>query len=190
MKEIWKPIDGYPTCYEVSNKGNLRMNVYNKEPESILQSVSGGYYTACFYGKQPRVHILVATAFVDKPEGKNLVRHIDGNKLNNCADNLEWVSQSQLMLERYKNRQSSGVYIRWIEKDVVFTTLTSAQLCTGFPIEAMKNSANTGDACFGNHFEFVEDIGDDSVYISPDEVVELSKSLSSISQILENLIKT
>ena len=45
------------------------------------------------------IHTAVAEAFVEKPdtpiEGRTVVNHIDGNKLNNCSSNLEWVSQHE-----------------------------------------------------------------------------------------------
>ena len=42
-----------------------------------------------------QLHRVVAFLFIDKVEGKNFVNHIDGNKDNNCSDNLEWVTKSE-----------------------------------------------------------------------------------------------
>ena len=46
--------------------------------------------------KRCLAHRLVAIAFIPNTNPKkNQINHIDGNKLNNCVDNLEWVSQEE-----------------------------------------------------------------------------------------------
>lgn len=52
--------------------------------------------------KTVRVHRLVAEAFVPNPTGLCDVNHIDGNKQNNRADNLEWTDKSGNALHSYR----------------------------------------------------------------------------------------
>lgn len=96
--EIWKPIAGLDGKYEVSNLGGVRRaeGVYKttgerwpSKPIAVVKH-SRGYFRIRKNEKSFYVHRLVASAFVDNPEGKPCVNHIDGVKTNNKAENLEW----------------------------------------------------------------------------------------------------
>ena len=78
--------------------------VFSKRTHKFLkQTISKtGYYTIAtrFGGRGGtahcfKVHRLVAETFIDNVNNKPYVNHIDGDKLNNTIDNLEWVTASE-----------------------------------------------------------------------------------------------
>lgn len=95
MIEEFRDVIGYEGLYRVSNLGRV-INRKNHELHQTPQS-SGRYMNISLcsngYVRTFRVHRLVAEAFL--PNKKEQVNHIDGNALNNCVDNLEWVTRSQ-----------------------------------------------------------------------------------------------
>lgn len=56
------------------------------------------------------LHRIVALLWVDRVEGANLVHHKDGDKSNNCASNLEWVTPREHVAD--KHHGVHGKYIR------------------------------------------------------------------------------
>jgi hypothetical protein len=106
--EIWKDINGFKN-YQVSNLGYVKrkeciiIDKNNREfkcKEKILKpDIVKGYhrYTLSNNNIQKRfvVHRLVAFHFIENKENKPCVNHKDGNKFNNCVDNLEWVTYSE-----------------------------------------------------------------------------------------------
>ena len=70
----------------------------------LLQNSSGshGYLTVYVEGKNELVHRLVAEWYLPNPEGKRTVNHKDGDKHNNCVDNLEWATDSENNLHAFR----------------------------------------------------------------------------------------
>lgn len=116
MTERWKPIFLYEGYYEVSNLGRVRsVDRYLTTHDGrtrfqrgvMLKSLrsKNGYRCVCLWRcNRPHrhlIHRLVATAFVSNPQDKPEVNHIDGDKTNNVAANLEWVDESENQRHRF-----------------------------------------------------------------------------------------
>ena len=112
IEEEWRSISGYPN-YEVSNLGKVR-NIKTGEFRK-LRSGTDGYLLIVLcensITKTYRVHRLVAQEFVEKPDNKPVVDHIDHNIQNNCINNLRWCSRSENQMNRNKqHKQCSSKY--------------------------------------------------------------------------------
>lgn len=101
IHEIWKPVNGFEKYYQISNLG--RVSNYRK----ILKTytINSGYEMVKFTIKNKRtsklIHRLVAEAFLENPENKKEVNHVNGNKLLNHSTNLEWCTSSENKLHAF-----------------------------------------------------------------------------------------
>lgn len=179
--EVWKPIPNYEGFYEVSNMGKVRSVYRYKRVLKPMISNTGYERVDLFKNKhreQFSVHRLVAMAFIDNPNAKPFVNHKDENKLNNSADNLEWVTHVEncrygtAITRRtqnldYLNRKVNNANqiaacsktIIQCEKDGTFIRKwRSASECsreTGIPISCIRRSA-TGERKTAGGFVFKE----------------------------------
>lgn len=108
-EEIWKDVVGYEGLYQVSNLGRVKSlprkhhtrGWYMTKERILSPRVCGSqreYLAVYLFGdnkhKQYKIHRLVARAFVPNPHHYKEINHIDENKGNNRADNLEWCTRS------------------------------------------------------------------------------------------------
>ena len=105
-KSKWKSIyiNGKKSKYSVSDTGLIRNNKTGKYLISWCNKMGYAYVGLCVngYEKSYRVHRLVAKAFIRNPKKKLEVNHINGVKLDNNVENLEWVTTQENILHSYK----------------------------------------------------------------------------------------
>ncbi len=121
MEEIYKL---YEDCIYISNLGNMRSL---KGEKRIATKNSEGYYIFNVGQKlrNHRLHRAVATLFLENPDPEHFtdVNHIDGDKSNNRADNLEWCDRSYNLKHAY----DTGLHKKRVEEESWAAKLTLEQ---------------------------------------------------------------
>jgi hypothetical protein len=103
--EIWKQVvlenvDMKNKVYYVSNLGRFKNSC-----GVIMDNYKvndNGYIRVYIYNKTYALHRLIALAFLENKENKEQVNHIDGDKLNNSVANLEWVTNAENQIHKFK----------------------------------------------------------------------------------------
>jgi hypothetical protein len=103
--EIWKQVilenvDMKDKQYFVSNLGRFK-NSFDIIMDNYKVN-ENGYIRVYIYNKTYALHRLIALTFIPNIENKEQVNHIDGNKLNNSIENLEWVTNQENQIHKYK----------------------------------------------------------------------------------------
>jgi hypothetical protein len=117
--EELKPIPGYHGRYSITNNGRI---FSHKNLKYLVTSKNWhGYEQINLLSRDGKrrneyIHRLVASAYIPNPSKYKEVNHIDGNKLNNTVENLEWTTRSMNvkkaydngLIPKYKSRSKNG----------------------------------------------------------------------------------
>lgn len=182
MDEIWKDIPSYEGYYQVSNLGNFRsvpriIRYKNSgtrlyPAKSLLTETTKDNYQRITLMKEGvkqrfQAHRLVALAFIPNPENKPCINHKDGNKSNNCVDNLEWCSYSENTLHAIRtglidiesHHPSNAKKIKCVETGEIFSSYYRAVKWLGkgaSSVSSLTRLTRKYGKAFGYHWEFID----------------------------------
>ena len=151
-------IPGYEGLYDITEDGIIT----NLKTGNVLTGNINSYgyrvvrLTKDRKAKDFKLHQLLAKAFIPNPNNYRCINHIDGNKLNNSLDNLEWCTHGQNTVHARKT-----LNLDFSRKPVVQTTLdgkmiavwSSASIAAHF----IKGSSTLISACCMGTADFAYD---------------------------------
>jgi len=156
----WKPINGFSN-YEVSDDGNVR----NKTTKKILKPGRNpkGYSLVTLYenrkSETKKVHRLVAEAFCNKEPGDREVNHIDGNKRNNRASNLEWCTGSVNIKHAYDTglkKPPRTVRVKVVETGKIYDSMSDCARDIHGDVRGITDCKHGRQSSHrGYHFEWI-----------------------------------
>jgi len=104
-------INGYDN-YSININGDVRNDITGLFKKKSFNG--NGYYRMALnknnITKQYFIHRLIAEHFIPNPDNKLYVDHKDNNRLNNCIENLRWVSNSENCRNRVKQQHCTSIY--------------------------------------------------------------------------------
>ena len=149
--ETFVKIEGFEK-YEVSNLGKVRNIKSGRIIKPFLNN--SGYLLHCLCENNKKknllLHRIIATAFIDNPEEKPCVNHIDENKTNNDLSNLEWCTVRENIIHGTRIKRSSEKHFKKvIQLDLNDNVLNEFESMKQAGQETGIDASSIGKCCNG-----------------------------------------
>lgn len=162
----WKRIPDYNN-YDISDDGEVRNN---KTGRLLKTSQSrGGYLKVNLYAdgthKSAKIHRLVAENFLSNQHDKPAINHINGDKTDNRAENLEWCTYSENNRHAFRSGlsyrpESSGVpkrRVMIVETREIFNSVSDCARSIGVAEPSISGClSGRRHMCRGYHFVYID----------------------------------
>lgn len=186
--EVWKDIEGFEGHYAVSNLGRVKSldrilphkthGTWHIKERILRQSPMGSDKKRPYLGVALnigngnlvtiRVHRAVAQAFVPNSDRKPEVNHIDGNKANNHADNLEWVTPKENMDHAWTHGLCDNIGktnsrpVQCVETGTIYPNIATAEKMFSVAYGAIGHAVRKGYVSCGYHWKYADIQNDQS----------------------------
>lgn len=169
--EVWKDFlfDGQKTYYQISSYGRVSSNYKGRITIRKLNDDGNGYLriSLAFNGDKfpKKVHRLVALSFILNPENLPEVNHLDGNKMNNRVNNLEWTSKKNNAAHAAKmgklnrgNRKLPPIAVGKFFAGILLKSYSSMGTVVkdGYPRISVQRAAKSGKNYRGFFWKYLE----------------------------------
>lgn len=160
--ENWMRSKRFPN-YEMGSEGNIK----NVKTGRILNTYTDGHgyrQLTLYKDKKPhnvKVHREILEAFTEGNHDGLDVNHIDGDKSNNCIDNLEWCTRKENIAHAFatglaKTTESKKVKVRVVETGIIYDSLVAcSNAIDGDRNQIRRCLQGKEKSCKGLHFEKV-----------------------------------
>ena len=123
---------------------------FSKTSEYLMASIDNKHYC---------IHKLLAETFIENPNNYPVVDHLDGNKINNNLDNLEWCSHSENTKRAYDNGLCSrNRKVLCVEENIIFNSCRDAGKWLGNESKSshiLQVGNGKRKTAYGYHWKFV-----------------------------------
>ena len=190
MQEIWKDIPNYEGIYQASNFGNIRTSegkttytLHHGErhwKSRVLKGKGNNYKTGKRVSlwkdgkcKDWLVARLVAITFLGEPKENLTVNHIDGNRMNNRIDNLEWLSVGDNLRHGFENGLFPRNKVTLIKDDIEIQSFCSMSECSKF----LDRSHGYVSNCYIKNYQYVFSKQGDKYEYKIEKILPIKKHL-------------